>query len=47
MRNNSSPDSKHQERDVYFVKQFKHWRSGKIIKAEDYGYVAFPIGRKK
>lgn len=24
-----------------FVKQFKHWRSGKIIRAEDYGHEAF------
>ena len=24
-----------------FVKSFKHWRSGKIIRAEDYGLEAF------
>ncbi len=24
-----------------FVKWFKHWRSGKIIRAEDYGREAF------
>lgn len=29
--------------DIVFVKQFRHWRSGKIIRAEDYGKKAFPI----
>ncbi len=29
------------------VKWFKHWRSGKIIRAEDYGLKCFPIGGKK
>jgi hypothetical protein len=24
-----------------YVKQFRHWRSGKIIRAADYGYEAF------
>ena len=24
-----------------FVKQFRHWRSGKVIRAVDYGYEAF------
>jgi len=35
---------------VIFVKEFRHWRSGKIIRAVDYGYNAFPIpvaGKKK
>jgi hypothetical protein len=26
---------------VRFVTQFRHWRSGKLIKAEDYGKKAF------
>ena len=26
---------------------FRHWRSGKLIKASDYGYKGFPIGKKK
>ena len=26
---------------------FHHWRSGKLIKASDYGYKGFPIGKKK
>ncbi|MEW6661981.1 MAG: hypothetical protein ACOY9Y_09655 [Bacillota bacterium] len=30
-----------------FIKWFKHWRSGKIIRASDYGYEAFPIKKKK
>jgi len=32
-----------------FVTSFKHWKSGKIIKASDYGLKAFPIrgGKKK
>jgi hypothetical protein len=31
------------------VKWFKHWRSGRIIRAEDYGLRCFPISgcRKK
>lgn len=29
------------------VKWFKHWRSGKIIRAEDYGLKCFPIGGKR
>jgi hypothetical protein len=29
-----------------FVTQFKHWRSGKIIRAVDYGLKAFPIGNR-
>ena len=31
---------------VRFTARFKHWRSGKIIEAKDYGYKGFPIGRK-
>ena len=27
-----------------FIKQFRHWRSGKIIRAKDYGKKAFCIG---
>lgn len=30
-----------------FVTWFRHWRSGKIIKAADYGYKAFPFGGVK
>ncbi len=26
-----------------FVRQFTHWRSGKIIRAEDYGKQAFTL----
>lgn len=33
--------------NVTFVTEFKHWRSGKIIKASEYGLKCFPIGRKK
>ncbi|TGM22025.1 hypothetical protein [Leptospira meyeri] len=32
---------------IIWIREFKHWRSGKLIKASDYGYKAFPIGRKK
>lgn len=32
----------------FFVRSFKHWRSGKIIRAENYGKKAFPIfGKRK
>ncbi len=33
--------------DVSCVKSFRHWRSGKIIRAEDYGLKCFPIGKRK
>jgi len=33
--------------DIVFVKEFRHWRSGKIIRAEDYGKRAFPIRVRK
>jgi hypothetical protein len=29
------------------VKWFRHWRSGKIIRASDYGLKCFPIGKRK
>lgn len=29
--------------EIIFVKEFRHWRSGKIIRAEDYGKRGFPI----
>lgn len=32
------------ESGIRFVKSFRHWRSGKIIRAEDYGIAGFPIG---
>ena len=28
---------------IIFVKSFRHWRSGKILRAKDYGLKAFPI----
>ncbi len=31
------------DKKVIFVKSFRHWRSGKIIRAEDYGKQAFAI----
>ena len=27
-----------------FVTEFKHWRSGKVMRAADYGYKAWPFG---
>ena len=38
----SSPDTT-TKTDIIFVKEFRHWRSGKIIRAEDYGKRGFPI----
>lgn len=32
---------------VAFVTEFRHWRSGKMIRAADYGHKAFPIRRRK
>ncbi len=29
-----------------FVASFRHWRTGEVIRAADYGYRGFPIGRK-
>ena len=37
-------DPRPKERNsVVFVTEFKHWRSGKLIKAVDYGLKAFPL----
>lgn len=33
--------------DVVFVTQFRHWRSGKLIRAADYGLKAFPLRRRR
>jgi len=30
-----------------FAKTFKHWRSGKVYRAEDYGHKAWPIRTSK
>ena len=32
---------------VKIVAEFRHWRSGKIIKASDFGYKGFPIRSAK
>lgn len=40
----ATPKDKQQ---VPFGKQFKHWRSGKIYRAEDYGHKAWPFGKRK
>jgi hypothetical protein len=32
------------EPGIRIVKSFRHWRSGKIIRAEDYGIKGFPLG---
>jgi len=29
--------------EVIFIASFKHWRSGKILYAKDYGLKGFPI----
>jgi len=29
--------------NIVFIASFKHWRSGKIIYAKDYGLKGFPI----
>jgi len=34
-------DKKRQKKGLVFVTEFRHWRSGKIIKASDYGKKAF------
>jgi len=33
--------------DVRFVTQFRHYPDGKMLKASDFGLVAFPIGHKR
>lgn len=30
-----------------FVTQFVHYRSKKVMKASDYGYKAWPLGKKR
>jgi hypothetical protein len=41
---NKKPKPVKGESGVRIVKSFRHWRSGKIIRAEDYGIKGFPIG---
>lgn len=31
------------DKKVVFVKWFRHWRTGKVIRAEDFGKQAFAI----
>ena len=33
--------------DDGYVKWYTHYRTGKLMKASDYGYKAWPFGRKK
>ena len=33
-----------QKNEHGFVTEFKHWRSGKVMRAADYGYKAWPFG---
>lgn len=33
-----------QKNEHGFVTEFKHWRSGKIMRAVDYGFRAWPFG---
>lgn len=30
-----------------FCTQYRHWRTGKLMIAKDYGYQAWPFGRRK
>jgi hypothetical protein len=30
-----------------FVTEYVHWRSKKLMKASDYGYRAWPLGKKR
>lgn len=38
-----SKQAKRKGRPVRFVTEFRHWRSGEIIRAADYGLKAFPL----
>lgn len=42
LKKNKQPKKKG---NLIFVKSFRHWRSGKIIKASDYGKKAFVFSR--
>jgi len=35
--------------DTYpdFVSEYVHYRTGKLMRARDYGYVSWPFGRRK
>jgi len=35
------------EYELVFVSYFRHWKTGKLIRARDYGYEAFPLRIKK
>ena len=32
---------------IRFVTEFKHWRTGKIMRAADYGHKAWPLGKRR
>lgn len=36
-----------QNKDRGYVKRYRHYRTGKLMIASDYGYKAWPFGRKK
>lgn len=32
--------------DIFWVKEYIHYKTGKLMRAEDYGYKAWPFCRK-
>lgn len=34
------------EKGTLFVTEYVHYRTGKLMRAKDYGYKAWPFGRK-
>lgn len=38
---------KHHLGQTRFVTEYVHYRTGKLMRARDYGYVAWPLGRRR
>uniref|UniRef100_B8J310 Uncharacterized protein n=1 Tax=Desulfovibrio desulfuricans (strain ATCC 27774 / DSM 6949 / MB) TaxID=525146 RepID=B8J310_DESDA len=43
----ASEEKPNNEKPINFITEFRHWRSGEVLRAEDYGIKAFPIPIKK
>ena len=41
------PSTNGAKQKLAFGKTFRHWRSGKIYKASDYGHKAWPFAKSK
>jgi hypothetical protein len=42
-KNNGKPE----RNGIRFVTEYVHWRTKKMMRASDYGYKAWPFGKKR